>query len=105
MLQLVRCGIDWSKDYDTRRQHDVHKRDDIGGPIPDPLKPLMDASKTDLYVIYPTTPDRRIFYAPQTNVVFFYGIDEDKFAEKAPEFFMSIAKSDSCLGYVSNILS
>lgn len=61
----------------------------------------MDAKETDLYVIYPNTPDRRVFYAPQTNVVLFYGIDEDKFAAKAPEFFTAIAKSDSCIGYVS----
>ena len=86
-------------DYDTRRQHDVHKAE-IGGPIPDPLKPMMDAGKTDLYVIHPNTTDRRVFYAPQTNVVLFYGIDEDKFANLGPEFFTSIARSDSCIGYI-----
>ena len=60
----------------------------------------MDAEKTDLYVIHPNTVDRRIFYAPQTNVVFFWGIDEEKFAKLAPEFFTSIAKSDACVGYI-----
>ena len=60
----------------------------------------MSKDKTDLYVIHPTTTDRRVLYAPQTNVVFFYGIDEDEFAKLAPEFFTAIAKSDSCLGYI-----
>jgi hypothetical protein len=88
------------EDYETRRQHDVHK-DLIGGPIPAPLKKsLMSQSTTDLYVIYPTTKDRSVLYAPQTNVVFFYGINEDKFAELAPEFFSAIANSDSCIGYI-----
>ena len=60
----------------------------------------MDAERTDLYVIYPNTSARHIFYTPQTNVVLFWGIDEDKFAKLAPEFFTSIAKSDSCIGYI-----
>jgi hypothetical protein len=60
----------------------------------------MDPNGTDLYVIYPHTPDRHVLYAPQTNVVFFYGIDEDKFAHLAPEFFTAIEKSDSCVGYI-----
>ena len=86
-------------DYDTRRQHDIHKAQ-IGGPIPDNLKSIMNPEKTDLYIIHPHTSERRVFYAPQTNVVLFYGIDEDKFAELSPEFFTAIAKSDSCLGYI-----
>jgi hypothetical protein len=60
----------------------------------------MSQSTTDLYVIYPNTKDRSVLYAPQTNVVFFYGINEDKFAELAPEFFNAIAHSDSCIGYI-----
>ena len=60
----------------------------------------MDVSNTDLYVIHPNTNDRRVLYAPQTNVVFFYGIDEDKFVPLASEFFTAIAKSDACLGYI-----
>ena len=90
---------DTLQDYETHRQHDVHKAL-INGPIPGPLKAIMSESTTDLYVIYPNTPDRSILYAPQTNVVFFYGIDEDKFAQFAPEFFTAISKSDSCLGYI-----
>ena len=57
-------------------------------------------AKTECYIIHPHNSDRRIFYAPQTNVVLFYGIDEDKFAELYPDFFTSIAKSDSCVGYI-----
>ena len=60
----------------------------------------MEPSATDLYVIHPNTSDRHVFYAPQTNIVLFYGIDEDRFAELAPEFFTAIAKSDACLGYI-----
>jgi hypothetical protein len=51
----------------------------------------MDPSATDLYIMHPNTSDRRVF---------FYGIDEDKFAELAPEFFTAIVKSDACLGYI-----
>jgi hypothetical protein len=39
-------------------------------------------------------------YAPQTNVVFSYGIDEGPFSELAPEFFTVIAQSDVCLGHI-----
>jgi hypothetical protein len=53
-----------------------------------------------MYIIHPNTTDRRVFYAPQTNVVFFWGIDEDKFTKLAPEFFSAISKSDACLGYI-----
>ena len=60
----------------------------------------MSVDTTDLYVINPHTPDRSVLYAPQTNVVFFYGIDEDKFAELAPEFFAAISNSDACVGYI-----
>ena len=99
MVQLNPLLLSEILDYDTRRQHDIHKAE-IGGPIPEPLKPIMNAEKTDLYVIHPNTNDRRVFYAPQTNVVVFWGIDEDKFSKLAPEFFTSIAKSDSCIGYI-----
>ena len=67
------------QDYETRWQHDLHKSL-IGGPIPGPLEGIMSATTTNLYVIYPSTSDRSVLYAPQTNVVFFYGIDRDKFA-------------------------
>ncbi|KAL7914008.1 hypothetical protein GGI35DRAFT_490363 [Trichoderma velutinum] len=87
-------------DYKTRRQHDVHKRDDLGGAVPESLWHIMDREKTDLYVIVPNTPDRSILYAPQTNVVFFWGIDEDAFRAKQDEFFTAIEKSDACLGYI-----
>ena len=60
----------------------------------------MDVEKTDVYIMHPHTSDRRVFYAPQTNIVLFYGIDEDKFAELSPEFFTAIAKSDACIGYI-----
>lgn len=72
----------------------------IGGPIPGPLKTIMSPSIMDLYVIYPNTPDRSVLYAPQTNIVFFYCINEDKFAKFDPEFLTAIAKSDCCIGYV-----
>jgi hypothetical protein len=38
----------------------------------------MKPETTSLYVIYPHSPDRHVLYAPQTNVVFFYGIDNEK---------------------------
>jgi hypothetical protein len=60
----------------------------------------MKPESSDFYFITPSATDRKVFYAPQTNVVFFWGIDEDKFAELAPEFFTAIAKSDSCVGYI-----
>jgi len=60
----------------------------------------MDAGNTDIHVIYPSTTDRSVLYAPHTVVVFFYGIDEDKFEKLAPEYFTAVANSDSCLGYI-----
>lgn len=61
---------------------------------------LTDPEKTDHYLITPNTTSRSILYAPQTNVVFFWGIDEEKFSQFAPEFFTAISKSDACLGYI-----
>ena len=88
-------------DYQSHKQHNVHKEKAFGGSgIATGLVDIMDPNGTDLYVMYPQTPDRHVLYAPQTNVVFFFGIDEDKFAELAPEFFTSIEKSDACLGYI-----
>ncbi|KAL6892016.1 hypothetical protein GGI43DRAFT_413965 [Trichoderma evansii] len=86
-------------DYQTRHQHDVHKQE-IGGAVPESLQRIMDKEKTDLYIISPNTPDRRILYAPQTNVVFFWGIDEETFRSKQDEFFTAIEQSDACLGYI-----
>lgn len=86
-------------DYQTRRQHDVHKQE-IGGAVPEALWHIMDKEKTDLYIISPNTPDRRVLYAPQTNVVFFWGIDEDAFRSKQDEFFTAIEQSDACVGYI-----
>jgi hypothetical protein len=60
----------------------------------------MDAERTDLYVIRPTTNQRQALYAPHTQIVFFYGIEEDIFAKLAPHYFTAIAHSDSCLGYI-----
>lgn len=60
----------------------------------------MDKSKTMNCAIVPSTASRRVFYAPQTNVVFFWGIDREKFAKVSPEFFTAIASSDACLGYI-----
>jgi hypothetical protein len=60
----------------------------------------MNPKGTNLYVIYPHTPDRHILYAPEVHVVFYFGIDDDKFAELAPEWFTAIEKSDSCVGYI-----
>jgi hypothetical protein len=77
----------------------VH-REIIRGTILGPLKTIVSPSTTDPYVIYPKTPERSVLYARQTNVVFFHSINEDKFAERAPEFVTAIAKSDSCIGYV-----
>ena len=87
-------------DYQNRHYHDEHKKNDLGGPIPKSLLHIMNPEQTDLYIIHPSTTDRSVLYAPQTNVVFFWGIDEDKFEKLAPEFFTAIAKSDACLGYV-----
>jgi hypothetical protein len=87
------------KDYETRRQHDVHK-EDIGGPIAPPHRAIMDDEKTDLFVIRPSTNQRQAIYAPHTQIVFFYGIEEDLFAQLAPQYFTAIAHSDSCLGYI-----
>lgn len=86
-------------DYETRRQHDVHKRE-IGGPIAPPHRPIMDGQKTDLFVIRPSTNQRHAIYAPHTQIIFFYGIDEDKFAQLSPEYFTAVAHSDSCVGYI-----
>ena len=66
----------------------------------DTLKHIMDVGKTDDYIIHPHTSDRHVFYAPQNNVVLFYGIDEDEFVERFPQFFRVRAKSDSCLGHI-----
>lgn len=87
-------------DYETRRQHDLHKANDLGGPIAHPHRPIMNAEKTDLFVIRPSTNRRDAIYAPHTQVLFVYGIDEDAFAQKAPEYFTAIANSDSCVGYI-----
>lgn len=89
------------KDYDSHWQHNAHKDRDFGGSaIAPPIAHIMDPAATDLYVIYPHTPERHVLYAPQTNVVFFYGIDDAKFAQHAPEFFTAIEKSDACVGYI-----
>jgi quinol monooxygenase YgiN len=60
----------------------------------------MNPMQTDLYVISPTTGDRHVLYAPQTNVVFFWGIEEDAFRAKQDEFCTAIELSDGCLGYI-----
>lgn len=58
-------------------------------------------SDTNVYVIHPNTNDRnKVYYAPYTAVVFFWGIEEDKWTEAAPELFAAIAKSDGCTGYI-----
>ncbi|KAL7917316.1 hypothetical protein ACQKWADRAFT_325931 [Trichoderma austrokoningii] len=85
-------------DYDTRKQHDVHKAL-INGPTP-PI--LLDVQSNEtVYVIHPNTNDRnKVYYAPYTAVSFFWGIDEDKWTDAAPELFAAIAKSDGCTGYI-----
>lgn len=60
----------------------------------------MNAEKTDLFVIRPSTNRRDALYAPHTQVVFIYGINESSFAQKAPEYFTAVANSDSCVGYI-----
>lgn len=60
----------------------------------------MDKSRTMNVAIAPCTTSRRALYAPQTIVVFFWGIEQEKFGKVAPEFFSSIANSDGCLGYI-----
>ena len=60
----------------------------------------MDKPRTLNVAITPCTTSRRVFYAPQTNVVFFWGIEQEKFAKVSPEFFSAIANSDACLGYI-----
>ena len=85
-------------DYDTRKQHDVHKAL-IKGPTP----PILDGIQSDahVYVIHPNTNDRnKVYYAPYTSVTFFWGIDEEKWTELAPKYFAAIAKSDACTGYL-----
>ncbi|PNP37115.1 hypothetical protein TGAM01_v201416 [Trichoderma gamsii] len=85
-------------DYDTRKEHDVHKAL-INGPTPPVLLDIQ--SDTNVYVIHPNTNDRnKVYYAPYTTVAFFWGIDEEKWTEVAPEFFASVAKSDGCTGYI-----
>ena len=64
----------------------------------------MHPDKTDVYIIRPQTTNRSILYAPQTNVVTFWGIDDEKFARLGPEFFTAIARSDACLGYIWGIV-
>ncbi|KAK0763308.1 hypothetical protein N5P37_004295 [Trichoderma harzianum] len=85
-------------DYDTRKQHDIHKTL-INGPTP-PI--LLDVQSDEtVYVIHPNTNDRtKVYYAPYTTVTFFWGIDEEKWTDVAPEFFAAVAKSDSCTGYI-----
>ena len=41
-----------------------------------------------------------MLYAPQTNVVFFWGIDEVAFRAKQDEFFTAIEQSDGCIDYI-----
>jgi hypothetical protein len=60
----------------------------------------MNSERTDLFVIRPSTNHRQALYAPHTQIVFFYGIEEDAFAKLAPRYFTAIAHSDSCLGYI-----
>ena len=38
-------------------------------------------------------------YAPHTVVAFFWGIVPEEFSKLAPEYFATVAKSDSCKGY------
>ncbi|KAL9468291.1 hypothetical protein ACSS6W_009985 [Trichoderma asperelloides] len=97
-------GKDWLEAFRAGAEsipgaHDIHKHE-IGGAVPETLWHIMDIEKTDLYIITPNTPDRRVLYAPQTNVVFFWRIDEDAFRSKQDEFFTAIEQSDSCVGYI-----
>lgn len=85
-------------DYDSRKEHDVHKAL-INGPTPPVLDGLQ--SETHVWVIHPNTNERtRVYYAPYTVVFFFWGIKEDEWTKLAPEFFASIAKADACTGYI-----
>lgn len=84
-------------DYDTRKQHNVHKAL-IEGPTPPILKNIQ--SNEHVYVVHPNAADRRgVYYAPYTTVAFFWGIDEDKWTDAAPALFAAVAKADACTGY------
>ena len=98
MMITIHLMIETSTDYDTRKQHDVHKAL-IKGPTP-PI--LLDVQSNEtVYVIHPNTNDRnKVYYAPYTTVTFFWGIQEDKWTDVAPEFFAAVAKSDGCTGYI-----
>ena len=85
-------------DYDSRKEHDVHKAL-IKGPAPPVLDGLQ--SETHVWVIHPNTNERtRVYYAPYTVISFFWGIKEDQWTKLAPEFFASIAKADASTGYI-----
>jgi hypothetical protein len=90
--------LKFTSDYDTRKQHDVHKAL-INGPTP-PI--LLDVQNNEtVYVIHPNTNDRnKVYYAPYTTVTFFWGIDEEKWTDVAPEFFAAVANSDASTGYI-----
>lgn len=82
-------------------QYDTHKKNDFKGEsIPPIISHIMDKPRTTNITITPSTASRRAIYAPQTHVVFFWGIKPAEFASLSPEFFSAIANSDGCLGYI-----
>ena len=85
-------------DYDSRKEHDVHKAL-INGPAPPVLDGLQ--SETHVFVIHPNTNERtRVYYAPYTVIHLYWGIKEDEWTKLAPEFMAAVAKSDACTGYI-----
>jgi hypothetical protein len=41
-----------------------------------------------------------VYYSPDVHIVLFWGIKDDAWTKLAPEWFASIATSDSCNGYI-----
>lgn len=80
-------------DYNSRKEHDVHKAL-IGGPAP----PILDGLQYDthVYVIHPNTHERKnVYFAPYVSVTFFWGIDDDKWGPAAKKLFVAVEKCEA----------
>ena len=85
-------------DYNSRKEHDVHKAL-IGGPAP----PILDGlqSDTHVYVIHPNTDERKnVYFAPYNSVFFFWGIKEDQWGPVAKRLFAEVEKNEHTNGLI-----
>ena len=73
-------------DYETARQQNLHKTHDFKGIVAaPPMQHLVDLKTTDSVIIIPTTAYRSPLFAPDVHIVTFWGIDDAKCTELAPE--------------------